>query len=190
MNRLHGIILAGLAVVDLAAGAFALNAWIGQADDAPAVARAPRPLAPADAEDLASIDLGPDTETLARPLFVKSRRPSPVGFADDAAAPTDMKLRAIVALDQAPRAYLVANGAVEGKWVSVGDEIGAWKVESISSAQVALQREAQTVSIGFDYDEAPAPRGAAVPPSAAPAQNMPELSKAQPPSQGAGRSRE
>jgi hypothetical protein len=182
LNRLHVITLAGLAVLDLAAGAYALNAFTRQPDEAPAVARAVRPLAPAAAAEPPAMELGPEAETLARPLFVKSRRPPPVrpkADADEGPPPTDMKLRAIVALDQSPRAYLVANGAAEGKWLKVGDELGSWTVDSIEPMQIALRHESQTVSIGFDYSEAPPPRAAvAAPPAPPPAREANEANPA------------
>ena len=168
MNRLHVITLAGLAVLDLAAGAYALDAFTRQPDDAGAVARAVRPLAPAAPPELPAVEPGADAETLARPLFVKSRRPAQArsqASADDGPPPTAMKLRAIVALDENPRAYLVADGAAEGKWLKVGDELGSWTVDLISPMEIALRHGQQTVSIGFDYAEAPEPRAAfAAPP--------------------------
>ncbi|PPQ30036.1 hypothetical protein CCR94_13560, partial [Rhodoblastus sphagnicola] len=166
MNRLKVITLAGLALLDLAAGAFALNAWTREPDDASVAPRGAPPLAPAAASGPPPDAETAATETLGRPLFVKSRRPSLDGPKAGPAAPppTGMKLRAVVTIDEAARAYLVAEGSAEGQWLRVGDELNSWTVERISRREIALRRDEETVAIGFDDAEAPAPRAAAPPP--------------------------
>ena len=173
MNRLKVITLAGLVVLDLAAGAYALDAWTRAPGDAPLAPRGAAPLAPAVAPEPPPVAEIPATETLGRPLFAKSRRPSlnAPKLAAAAPPPAGMKLRAVVAMDQTARAYLVAEGSADGKWLRVGDELNSWTVESISRRAIALRRDAETVSIGFDYAEAPEPRAA--PPATPPAPQPP-----------------
>jgi hypothetical protein len=170
LNRLKVITLAGLVLIDLAAGAFALNAWTREPDDASFGPRGGRALAPAAASEPPPPSETPATETLGRPLFVKSRRPSLDGPKAGPAAPppTGMKLRAVVAINEAARAYLVADGSAEGRWLRVGDELNSWTVESISRREIALRRDAETVSIGFDDAEVPEPRAAPTPPQSPP----------------------
>ena len=181
MNRLKVIIFAGLGLLDVGAGAFALDAWTREPDGAPVARRAAPSLAPAAKPEPPAPVEGPDVETLARPLFMKSRRPSKVGAKDgpDAASPpTGMKLYAVVALEDSLRAYLVGDGSAKGKWLRVGDELNAWTVESISRRNVALRHDDQTVSIGFAAAEVQ--HSPAAPPPQPPADAAPQADSAPP----------
>jgi hypothetical protein len=185
VNRLKIIIFAGLGLLDVGAGAFALNAWTREPDDAPVARRAAHSLAPAAKPEPPAPVEGPDVETLARPLFMKSRRPSKGGPKDGPGAaqpPTGMKLHAVVALEDSLRVYLVADGSAKGKWLRVGDELNAWIVESISRRNVALRHDDQTVSIGFGAPEvqhSPASTPPAPPPQS-PAESAPQANSAPP----------
>jgi hypothetical protein len=152
--------LAALAATTAVAAAFAFHAVL-IADAPPAsatmgwrppilAASATRPSAPAAA----------DVETLTRPVFSKTRRPAPMGegaaAAANGAAPTlaGLTLGAIVNFDGSPRAYLVAGGAAEGKWLPVGGKIGPWTVVDIRELDLTVKNGDESSSLKL-YPDSP-----------------------------------
>jgi hypothetical protein len=68
----------------------------------------------------------------------------------------------------------------------LGDEIESWKLDRIAPREIALRRDSQTVSIGFDYTEAPeAPRAALASSLAAPPPASNPVADAVPPTKSA-----
>jgi hypothetical protein len=162
VKRLKIITLAGLAALDLAA---ALFAWRGFADaDGGEIldARLAPKLIPAALSDAPAMAGGDDPETLARPLFAKSRRPFQGGsrvanVASAAAPPAGLKLHAVIGFNHSVRAFVTSSAAADGKWISIGEMVENWTVDSISAQEIALRQNANLLRVGLDYDRAPAP---------------------------------
>jgi len=152
LSPLMALALAGLALLVGVAGVLAIAAFFssGPAPSPDAAEwRAPaynsgerRPPKPPSA----------DAQTLARPIFVKSRRPPAAASKDQPraeaspAAPVAMlppgtAVRAISKGDGARRAFLVSSGKPAGVWVKVGDEFEGFRVRTIDRARLVLEGE-------------------------------------------------
>jgi hypothetical protein len=178
------ISFAGLAALDLAAALFVWRSFVATDGGHSLPARNAPMLVPAGLTEVPKATEGDDHETLARPLFVKSRRPSQVApraanGASAAPPPAGLKLRAIIGFDRWVRAFVTSSAAVDGKWVSVGEIFENWRVESISPQEIALRQDSDTLRVGLDYDGAPAPVG---PAPALPPPAKTENAPARPPS--------
>jgi hypothetical protein len=75
MNRLKIILMAGLAALDLVAVLFAWRSFSGADATDRLPVRSASTIVPAALSDASAATEGNDPETLARPLFAKSRRP-------------------------------------------------------------------------------------------------------------------
>jgi hypothetical protein len=162
LNRLKIIVLVGLTGLDLCAGAFAWRAVAGR--DEGLVARPAIALVAARPAELVMPAHGEDPETLARPLFSKSRRPSPKsqtradgGSPPPLSPPAGIKMDAVILFDRAARAFISSNALVEGKWLAVGDSFENWTVDSIAPQEVALHRDASSIRIGLAYNGVSSP---------------------------------
>jgi len=172
LNRLKVITLVVLAALD---GAGVLFAWSGFAATQPQADVAARPaprIVPAPLSEPALLEQGEDSETLARPLFVKSRRPPKsvalVNGARAAIAPPGMKLHAVIGFNRSSQAFVTSDGAAAGQWLKVGDLFENWTIESIMAQEIALRRDEENVRVGLDYDSPPATPGSAPPPPPSP----------------------
>jgi hypothetical protein len=169
LNRLKIISLAGLTLLDVAAALFVWRAFSGaEAADRPPPGSAPS-IVPAALSDAPITRQGEDSETLARPLFWKSRRPSQAGFRpanepSHAPAPADLKLHAIIGFNYSNRAFVTSRAAADGKWLSVGETFESWTVDSITSHEIALRQDVDLLRVGLDYDEVAAPAAPSPPP--------------------------
>jgi hypothetical protein len=166
LNRLKTIALAGLGVVNLAAAIFAWRGFVGEAREdvvparsAPLILPAAQPADPAPA-------VGEDRETLARPLFDKSRRPvqGMPRSAGTTEAPSGIKLLAVIGFSHTARAFVVSGAAAEGKWLSAGEIFENWKVDSIEPNEIVMRQETGLLKVGIDYNGAPAQFTAEAPP--------------------------
>lgn len=124
--------------------------------DAAAAARPPRP------GPLASYG-----ETLARPLFEPTRRPvavkplettqpavvAPVPKVAPAAPPVSfagLKLLGVVKTGAEPiRALVRAGDGETGQWVTVGAQLGRWRIETISDGAVVLEAQGTRVELAM-----------------------------------------
>lgn len=182
LNRLKIIALAGLATLDLAAGLFAWRGFAGADGGERLEARSAPMIVPAALSGAPSLASGDDPETLSRPLFVKSRRPSqhaPRAASETAAAPrpAGLKLLAIIGFSHTARAFLISSAAADGKWLSVGEIFENWTVDSIAEQEIALRQDADVLRVGLDYEGVPAQAGplpAPLPPPPAKTENRDE----------------
>ncbi|HUO54363.1 MAG TPA: hypothetical protein VMU18_06470 [Rhodoblastus sp.] len=168
MNRLKIILLVALCGVNLAAAAFAWRGFAGAdaADDLPARSAALVPAAPSDAPVLA---LGEDSETLARPLFSRSRRPQQASAHAEAEAsasppPAGLKLHGVIGYSRQAQAFVTSNASTEGKWLKIGEKFENWTVETIDPQEIALRQSAEILRVGLDYDETAQAQSAFAPP--------------------------
>ncbi|HMK91246.1 MAG TPA: hypothetical protein VK446_16645 [Methylocystis sp.] len=130
----------------------------------------------------------PDTQTLARPLFEKSRRPGLKKPRDEGPAqgpvasdspPAGMVLRGIAGLGDDTRVFIVTTAQLEGVWLKIGEKLEGWTVESVAKSIVVLKRGEREAKLEFDYAEAAAPAGPRpgagfVPPPASPQAPKPQ----------------
>lgn len=155
LSPLAGFVLALLGATTLAAGLFAAYAFLGPLGS-DADVKAPDWTPPT----LAVVDLDPpkpdsaDVETLARPIFTKSRRPSPKAAKQQAtetgpltAAPAGVSVGAIVKNKKATQAFIVSLDTPEGAWKKVGDTVDSWTITTIDRAQLILQNGQQTAKL-------------------------------------------
>ena len=157
LNRLQIIALAGLGAIDVVAALFAWRAFAGpgSSDDLPP--RVAPAIIPASITSAASESPHEDSETLARPLFAKSRRPSQnaARATDDAATsppPAGLKLLAVIAFGRSARAFVASGADTDGKWLSVGDVIESWRVDSIEAQDISLRQQDDRIRVGLNYD--------------------------------------
>lgn len=100
-----------------------------------------------------------DHETLARPLFAKSRRPyggERDNKQDDDAAfesPAGMTLLAVAGVGENMRVFIVSSSAAEGKWLSVGETIDGWTIVEARDLQVTLRNSDRLARLQFDYGD-------------------------------------
>ncbi len=164
LSPLSAIVLASLAATAVGAGLFAAFAILGPVGS-DVGASAPDWTPPS----LAVVELGPpkqaadDVEILSRPIFSKSRKPSPKPAkaagpisAPDAAAPAGLSVNAIIKEKQMAQAFMVSPALPEGEWKRVGEMIDAWTVSRIERDGVVLSNGSQTTKVKIYADE-PAP---------------------------------
>jgi hypothetical protein len=106
----------------------------------------------------------PDTDTLTRPLFEKSRRPVVKTASErptraDAAQvetpPVGMSLKGIVNHGADTRIFVVTTALAEGVWLQIGEELEGWTVERVERSDVTLRRGGRVAHLDFQYAEAP-----------------------------------
>lgn len=167
MNRLQIIILACLTFLDVAAVVFAWRNLVGAEVILRPVTRSAPMIVLDPVFDLPASTPDNNSETLSRPLFVKSRRPfldhPSATEANTGAAPGGLKLHAVIGFDQSVRAFVTSDANAEGKWLTVGDIFENWTVESIDAQEITLRQDADLLRIGLDYDVVPAMVGTAFP---------------------------
>jgi hypothetical protein len=156
-NRLKIIAMAGLSAIDIAAGLFAWRAIVAPDEGQAVPARAAPAMIPA----ASAVPLGDatrdDSETLSRPLFSKTRRPSlhaadPQAEALSSPPPAGLKLLAVILFGHDARAFVSSAANTEGKWLGVGDALENWKVESIAAQDIALHQQDDRISVAIEYD--------------------------------------
>lgn len=98
-------------------------------------------------------------ETLARPVFSKARspyRPEPPRRQSPAiksvAKPRPMvdagiTMAGVILSGGARKAYLLNRNGRHGVWVSEGDTISGWKVQSVDHASVTLKQNDRTIEV-------------------------------------------
>jgi hypothetical protein len=166
LSPLSALRLALLAALDVAALAFAIGVVVGAGDDQAVPKsewRPPQLLAPP--EERAGL-AGDELATLSRPIFWRSRRappPSPSSRKTDQAAQaggsaTGLTLSGIVKIGEQARAFLVAPGSTEGRWIAQGETIEGWTVDEIADLEVTISDGAQASRLRLyaDASEKPA----------------------------------
>lgn len=163
LSPLSLMLLGALSATTLAAALFATYALLGPVgSDAVGATPAWTP------QTLAAVELDPpkppgaDVESLSRPIFSKSRRPStraPKRPAPDsteiAITPNRLTVSAIVTRKIARQAFVVSADTPEGAWRKVGDTIDSWTVTSIEPGRVILKNGGRTARIQLYADPPP-----------------------------------
>ena len=86
-----------------------------------------------------------DTEALSRPIFSKTRKPSPkaavaaVDSANISDTPTGLVVTAIVKNKKVAQAFVTSSETPAGAWRKVGDTVGSWTLNKILHSEVVFQ---------------------------------------------------
>jgi hypothetical protein len=161
------MLLAVLAALAAAAGAFALRAFVEPDAFATAVKTEWRPPAYAAGAPSQAKPASADAQTLNRPIFFKSRRPF-AGAKKDAApaaaprpeetAPPDgLSLGGIAKFGREQRAFIVTRTEPEGKWFAAGETVDDWTVADIKGAELTLKNGSRTIRLQLYPHPAPEP---------------------------------
>ncbi len=102
-----------------------------------------------------------DTQTLTRPVFAKSRRPSSKPLASAGASlgagpQPALGVEAIVFSNGGPRAYLAGQGGGSGDWYVVGQLADGWTVSEIRPSELVLKSGERSAILSL-YPETMAP---------------------------------
>jgi hypothetical protein len=100
------------------------------------------------------------SETLAKPVFFKSRAPyvppppappppPPKPVAAPPPVPIDpgLVLGGVVIMEEVKKAYIFNRSDSRGAWLSEGETILGWKVESIDALTARLQQRGRTIEL-------------------------------------------
>jgi hypothetical protein len=163
-KRLSPIMLASLALLATTTALsafFLLAALIGWGDPEAATIADWRPPAVSLSASSPSAASAVDTQTLSRPVFAKSRRPSLQPAASTVSnlgsGPQPMLgVEAIVFSSGGPRAYLVSQGAASGDWYVVGQLADGWTVAEIRPSELVLKSGERSATLSL-YPETTAP---------------------------------
>lgn len=161
--------LAGAAVL------YAASAFFPAGDTPPTVKSEWRPPRLSAFEPTASKPPTSDEQTLSRPLFVKSRRPT---SANATAAPTDpasepiapspaFSLAGIVHFGANSRAFLAKSDGADGEWYEVGEKVAGWTLAQIRRVDLTLTSGERSANLKL-YLDSPAAEAAATAPPAPP----------------------
>lgn len=149
ISPLWAICLSILCSIFLAAGLFALRAALGRIDRYDSFST-PEWKPPS----LEITGLNPqkvanaDVQSLSRPIFSKSRRPSPKaanpGSLGNGSTDIDgISVTAIVLSKKTIEAFFVSANSPEGTWRKVGDTVDAWTITAIAPKEITLQSAGQ-----------------------------------------------
>jgi hypothetical protein len=98
-------------------------------------------------------------ETLAKPVFFKSRAPyvpapptppppaKPVAAPPQAPVDPGLVLGGVVILEDARKAYIFNKADSRGAWLSEGESVLGWKVESIDALSATLQQTGRSIEL-------------------------------------------
>lgn len=160
LSPLSAILLSGLSAMCFSAAVFTFHALFGPADAEDAVA-APEWKPPS----LAIAPLDPpkspdgDNESLSRPIFSKSRKPSlrntAALSANIMAAAGALSVRAIIRSKQTAKAFFLSPESPDGVWLKIGDKVDAWTITAIESKEVILQSGEETTKLSLYTDISP-----------------------------------
>lgn len=175
LSPLAGMILAFLGLTTLGSALFAAYAILGPIDSDAGV-NAPDWTPPT----LAVVDLDPpkppsaDVETLSRPIFTKTRRPSPkttkpaaeADMGPVSAAPSGITVGAIVKDKKKGQAFIVSLDTPDGAWKKVGDTVDSWTLATIEGVEIVLKSGQRTAKLKLYPEEQaePGPNGPFPPP--------------------------
>ncbi len=146
-ERLSPLMLALLALLantTMLSALFLLRVLIGWGDPEPAPIADWRPPAVSLKQPPTSAAFAADTQTLTRPVFAKSRRPSAQPVASAVAASGSgpqpaLGVEAIVFSKDGPRAFLASQGGGGGDWYVVGQLADGWTVSEIRPSELVLK---------------------------------------------------
>ena len=153
LSPLAAMLLFVLATLDVAAFAFAIVSLIGPDQTAPTQKtdwRPPSVVSPSSGRAAAASD---DAQTLARPIFWKSRRPRPqiAKVGDNAgagsAALAGLSLAAIVKTGGSTRAFVVSAESPEGRWLAQGETVQGWTIADVGEFELKLVSGVQSARL-------------------------------------------
>jgi hypothetical protein len=158
--------LGGFAVATTGAAAYLLACSFGPVASAVTGAAQWRaPSAAAAPRRSADVQSPPDAQTLKRPLFAKSRRPtergaqpenpSPIASAQVETPPAGMALKGVVNHGEDTRVFIVTNALAEGVWLKPGEAIEGWTIESARKSDVTLRKGDHVAHLEFEYNNEP-----------------------------------
>jgi hypothetical protein len=162
--RIAPVAFAGLAgLVGLNVWLVAMLMWghVQESEVQSAAAAAGRPPSPAmsDAKPPASKPISAYPQTLARPVFFKSREPYvppppappplPTPVATPPPAPVDpgLALGGVAIMDGTRKAYIFSKADTRGAWIAEGETILGWTVESIDATTARLQQAERSIEL-------------------------------------------
>ena len=163
-ERLSPLMLASLALLantTMLSALFLLRALIGWGDPEPAPMADWRPPAVSLKDTPTSAAFAADTQTLTRPVFAKSRRPSaqpaasPVATLGSGPQPA-LGVEAIVFSKDGPRAYLASQGAGSGDWYIVGQSADGWTISEIRPSELVLKSGERSAILSLYPETTPA----------------------------------
>lgn len=183
-ERLSPLMLASLALLvntTTLSALFLLRALIGWGDPEPSPIADWRPPAVSLKESPTSAAFAADTQTLTRPVFAKSRRPSAQPVASAVATlgsgpQPALGVEAIVFSKDGPRAYLAGQGGGGGDWYVVGQLADGWTVSEIRQSELVLKSGERSAILSLYPETTPADESATEQPGEAAA--MPGPAKA------------
>jgi hypothetical protein len=152
-KRISPLMLAGLtplALLTIFSAGFAVSALIMSFEPASLAKSEWRPPTLSALAPPPSTPAGLDEQTLTRPIFTKSRRPSSSArqasmesTAHTESAPPGFALGAIIGFGPSKRAYLLGHGATAGEWLSVGEMFEGWTIAEIGELNLTLKSGAR-----------------------------------------------
>lgn len=180
LSPLMKLALTACSLAVLAAGAFALYAGLASLEPpAPEIAPEWRPPSFVAEPPLEPKPAASDPQTLARPIFSKSRRPKPPEEVEteekpqlkEFASATGLAVAAIVRHGAQLKVFVTSPGNPEGDWYGAGDAVGGWTIGAVDAAGVNLTNGAQSARLKLYPDpseQAEPPPAAAAPPRVPP----------------------
>jgi hypothetical protein len=152
--------LLGLGCLNAALLAVAFESLAAEATVEPQVATPAQPPAAPDAGPAKPKPVALYRETLARPVFFKSRAPyvppppqplpsPPKPVAAPPPVPSDpgLVLGGVVIVEEVKKAYIFKKSESRGAWLSEGESILGWRVESIQALSARLQQGGQSIEV-------------------------------------------
>ena len=156
-KRLSPLMLAALCLLSLTttlSALFLLRALLGWGEPETLATAEWRAPSASLAASLPAAAAPADTQTLTRPIFVKSRRP-PAKSAETAMSkdrpgpPPAVTVQAIVLSNGASRAYLAAQGKADGDWYGVGQLVEGWTISEIRASELTVKSSEQTATLSL-----------------------------------------
>jgi hypothetical protein len=122
-----------------------------------------------------------DVETLSRPIFTKSRRPSPKAAAPQVApetgpiseTPSGVSVSAIVKNRDGAQAFIVSPESPDGAWKKIGDTVDSWTIATIAGAEITLKNGERAAKLKLYAEEQAQPAPPEQPPQPEPPQPPP-----------------
>jgi hypothetical protein len=153
--------LAGLAGLNVWLVAMVLQEHVPEPEVHSSTAAASRPPGPPtfDSKPPESKPIAAYPQTLARPVFFKSREPyvppppappplpQPVAAPPPAPVDPGLVLGGVVIMDGAQKAYIFNKADTRGAWLAEGETILGWKVESIDAITARLQQVDRSIEL-------------------------------------------
>jgi hypothetical protein len=162
LSPLMASILGALLICTLSAAYFAFRSIVFPLAIEPISKSEWRPPTAVNVASAVSVLDRSDTQTLTRPIFSKSRRPSArdaqqtgasAAAAPAAPLPTGLSLKAIVVRGKEKSAFIVCDSFPDGKWLKEGEALQSWTITAMHSLDVILTNGDNVSQLSIDYSE-------------------------------------